>query len=183
MGGLAIARDGDDVALACRPMARPRRIQGYDYTGVQRYFLTICAHDRAPHFTRDESVALVVQQFLQTAAATAIAILVYCVMPDHMHLLLEGLSDGADLITFMKHAKQQSAWEFKLRFRKRLWQEGYFEHVLRDSERIEAIIEYIVNNPVRKGLVERPEDYPYWGSSVYSREEILRFIGYASHQR
>ena len=97
-------------------------------------------------------VDLVVQQFPQTAAVTDIAILVYCVMPDHVHLLLEGLSDNADLITFMKDAKQQSAWQSKQHFRKRL-------------------------------LVERPEDYPYWGSSVYSREEILRFIGYASHRR
>ncbi len=162
-------------------MARPRRIEGYDYTGAQRYFLTICTHDRAPHFLCDDPVDLVMRQFLQSAAAEGFAILVYCLMPDHMHLLVEGVSGGADLITFTKDAKQRSAWLFKRRFRQRLWQEGYWEHVLRDSERIEDIIEYIVNNPLRKGLVERPEDYPYWGSSVYTREAILKFIGYASH--
>jgi hypothetical protein len=51
--------------------------------------------------------------------------------------------------------------------------------VVRDSERTEGIIEYIVNNPLRKNLVENPRDYPYWGSSVYDREAILRFIGCA----
>jgi REP element-mobilizing transposase RayT len=160
-------------------MARPTRIRGYDYTGVQQYFLTICTHDRVQHFTNGVVVDLVVRHFLQTAAEYSMAILVYCVMPDHVHLLIEGMSDESDLLAFTSKAKQRTAWEFKSRFNQRLWQKGYWEHVVRDSERTEGIIEYIVNNPLRKNLVENPRDYPYWGSSVYDREAILRFIGCA----
>jgi len=163
-------------------MARPRRIPQYDYTGLQRYFLTICTHERVAHFTDAEIVKLVIDQFLRLAAQEGIAISVYCVMPDHIHLLVEGTDDGANLTKFVSLAKQHSGYAFKQKYKKRLWQEGYYEHVLRDAERTEEVIEYTVSNPVRSKLVRSPDEYPHWGSTIYTRKEILEFIGYASHR-
>ncbi len=40
-----------------------------------------------------------------------------------------------------------------------VWQEESFDHVLRTSESLKEKIEYIRQNPVRRGLVVRPEDY------------------------
>jgi hypothetical protein len=40
-----------------------------------------------------------------------------------------------------------------------MWQEESFDHVLRSEERLEETVEYIRQNPVRRGLVARPEDY------------------------
>jgi len=105
------------------------------------------------------------------------AIVAYCVMPDHVHLLVDGESDDADLTTFVKLAKQHTGYWFKQKSGKRLWQKGYYEHVLRDEERTEDVVFYIIANPVRKNIVERPTDYPYWGSGLYSREELLHSIG------
>jgi hypothetical protein len=56
----------------------------------------------------------------------------------------------------------------------RLHAESY---IGRTSESTRAIVRYIVNNPVRAGLVTDPADYPHWGSSRYSREEMLEYIG------
>lgn len=158
-------------------MARPRRIPHYDYTGVQRYFITTCTLDRTPCCTDQAVVGLIVDAFLQTATEHAFTIVVYCVMPDHIHLLLDGDHDGADLKTFMKVAKQRAGFQFKKHTGRRLWQEGYYEHVLRDVEKTEDVIRYIINNPIRKGLVANPLDYPYWGSTRFSREELLHSIG------
>ena len=163
-------------------MARPRRLPAFDYTGVQRYFLTICTLDRLAHFIAAERVKLVVGQILRIATQEGMTIPVYLLMPDHAHLLVDGENDAADLKTFMKLAKQHSGYEFKKKYQAQLWQAGYYEHVLRDAERTEEVIEYIVSNPVRGKLVESPVDYPYWGSTVYTREEILDFIGWASHR-
>ncbi|MGH9387032.1 MAG: transposase, partial [Vicinamibacterales bacterium] len=55
-----------------------------------------------------------------------------------------------------------------------LWQGGYYDHVLRDSESFLGAARYIVMNPVRAGLVQRSEDYPLLGSTEYSLAEILR---------
>ena len=164
-------------------MSRPRRIRQFPYTGVQRYFLTICTHDRAPYFKDAGAVKLVLDHITKTAARNAIAILAYCFMPDHVHLLVDGVDDSADLVASMKLAKQHSGYAFKQTRRACLWQEGYYEHVLRDAEKTEEVMEYIVSNPVRSKLVETPVDYPHWGSTEYRREQILEFIGYASHRR
>lgn len=42
-----------------------------------------------------------------------------------------------------------------------IWQRGYHDHALRDDEDYFVRIQYLVNNPVRAGLVERIEDYPF----------------------
>jgi putative transposase len=121
-------------------------------------------------------VDLVLDQFQRIASDEGIAILVYCVMPDHVHLLVEGQEDDADLKTFVKRAKQHSGFHFKQKYEKRLWQEGYYEHVLREPENTSEVMAYVVNNPVRKGIVDQPVDYPHWGSTVYTRTEILESI-------
>jgi REP element-mobilizing transposase RayT len=158
-------------------MARPRRIPGYPYTGVQRYFLTFCTKDRATHFTTHAIVDPIVDRILQAAADEEIAVIVYLMMPDHVHMLVDGESDESDLESFMKLAKQKTGYWFKQGRGRRLWQEGYYEHVLRDDERTEDVIGYILENPLRKNLVVDVMHYPFWGSSLYTREELLRSIG------
>jgi REP element-mobilizing transposase RayT len=98
-------------------------------------------------------------------------------MPDHLHLLVDGQHEGSELLPFMKIAKQRTGYAFKQRTGKRLWQAGYFEHILRNEERTEDVVFYIIANPIRKHLVESVLDYPFWGSQVCSREDLLRSVG------
>jgi REP-associated tyrosine transposase len=94
-------------------------------------------------------------------------------MPDHAHILVEGLTAAADLRSFAKMAKQRSGGVYRRRFRERLWQEGYFERVLRDLDDAWECARYIINNPVRAGLVGLPHDYPFLGASEWSLNELL----------
>lgn len=43
----------------------------------------------------------------------------------------------------------------------RVWQDESFDHVLRSDESLNAKTDYVRQNPVRKGLVARPEDYKW----------------------
>ena len=56
-------------------------------------------------------------------------------------------------------------------YRKRIqgtfWQKSFGDHFLRAEEQVEHVAEHILQNPVRAGLVERREDYPFSGSLVY----------------
>lgn len=97
-------------------------------------------------------------------------------MPDHMHLLAEGTSDQADLRSAVTRPKQLSGFDFAAMRRRRLWQKGYFERVLRNDESVPDVIRYIIENPVRARLVKSPSEYTFWGSGVYSREELLEAI-------
>ena len=112
---------------------RPRRLPHYDYSGPQRYFLTLCTFERRRHFTNGAVVTLVHDQFLRTAMEFEFAILAYCYMPDHLHLLAEGLGEASSLPAFAALAKQRAAFVTRTMLPARVWQKGYFERVLRDE--------------------------------------------------
>ena len=162
-------------------MARPRRIPGHAYVGVQRYFLTICTLDRAEYLTDPQVVSVIVDRFLQTAREKGMAIIVYCVMPDHVHLLVDGEDDSSEMEPFVSLAKQRAGYWFSQCHGKKLWQKGYYDHVLRAEEKTEDVVFYIIANPIRKKLVENVMDYPFWGSGIYTREELLASIGLRHH--
>jgi putative transposase len=94
-------------------------------------------------------------------------------MPDHLHLLLEGAREDSDLRTFMRAFKQASAIVFARNGGGRLWQKGYFEHVLRDDEDTTRVIRYIAANPVRAGLAMTPLEHPFTGSDVFDLAALL----------
>ncbi len=99
-----------------------------------------------------------------------------CFIPDHLHLLTEGLSEDADLRRFVHEFKQRSAFEYKRAAGQPLWQARYHDHVLRNDEATKSVAGYIIQNPVRAGLVEDPRRYPFLGSEVYAMEDLLESV-------
>ncbi len=90
------------------------------------------------------------------------------VMPDHAHLILTPLTDKAKaavvtLAEIMSGIKGTSSHRINKRLQRsgRLWQEESFDRVLRSSEKLDEKIEYVRNNPLRKGLVLTTEDYEW----------------------
>lgn len=90
------------------------------------------------------------------------------VMPDHVHVILTPLTDeekGAVnmLARIMSGIKGTSSHRINKRLGRtgRIWQEESFDRVLRSSEKLEEKVEYVRNNPVRKGLVARAEEWPW----------------------
>jgi putative transposase len=152
---------------------RPHRLAAFSYKGPHRYSLTFCSHRRRTLFIKADVAQEALSQILQSAAKQAFAIFAYCFMPDHLHLLVEGQSDGADLITFAKDIKQRIAYHYPRTHGGDIWQKGYFERVLRDDEATLTVAKYILANPVRKDLVKEPRDYPFSGSAVWTWEQLL----------
>jgi putative transposase len=79
-------------------------------------------------------------------------------MPDHIHAILSFARDQpmSQIIGDWKH--------FHRHANKVGWQEGFFDHRLRDDERgeqLEAKLTYIRRNPVVAGLCAKPEDWPW----------------------
>ena len=137
------------------------RLNGFDYIGVFCYSLTICTYQRRAVFVDGNLVDSVSQQILRTSNEHAFEVLAYCFMPDHLHLLAGGLTDDASLLRFMKAWKQQTGYEYARQHHARLWQVGYFDHILRSDESVLKHARYIVGNPVRAGLVRNVDDYPF----------------------
>jgi REP element-mobilizing transposase RayT len=154
------------------PHYYPRHLETFDYIGMHRYFLTFCTDGRAKRFEDREQVDVAQSQILRAAGEQGFEITVYCYMPDHAHLLVRGTYEAAEALTFISRAKQYSAFHYKRRFLRRLWQRYSYEHVLREDIEEAATIRYIIDNPVRAGMVKRPAEYPFTGSMRYTIEEL-----------
>jgi REP element-mobilizing transposase RayT len=125
-------------------------------------FVTFCCGclDPLPASVRD----IVLGHCLHDQGTKA-AIHAVVVMPDHAHLLLTPLRelDGSaySLVEILQGIKSASAHSLNRALGRSgpVWQEESFDHVLRSVESFEEKVEYIRQNPVRRGLVSRPEDY------------------------
>jgi len=89
------------------------------------------------------------------------------VMPDHVHLVFTPLEDSEGnpygLAEIMHSIKGASAKSLNKALNRsgHVWQDESFDHILRSEEAIRSKVEYICQNPVRKGLVASEEDYPW----------------------
>lgn len=88
------------------------------------------------------------------------------VMPDHVHTILTPLIDNQQteifsLVKIMQKIKGASARAINQRLTRSgsVWQEESFDHILRSSESLDAKVEYVLQNPVRKGLVKDWQGY------------------------
>ena len=89
-------------------------------------------------------------------------------MPDHVHLLVVVPErEGQSLNGWIKALKTVLGKTLlALGVEKPHWQEGFFDHVLRHNEGHKSKRDYILQNPVRAGLCQHPEDWPYQGEIV-----------------
>jgi len=156
-------------------MARPRRLAAFGYLGYFAYSLTFCTIRRQRLFAEKPAVALVLGQILRTAGERQFELLAYCFMPDHLHLLVQGVAEDAHLPSFARLVRQRTAVDFRRRFGAALWQPGYCEHALRRCEDMLATAQYIANNPVRAGLAPTPAAWPFTGGKLLPRAVLETF--------
>ena len=147
-------------------MSRPPRLAGFSYRGAHRYFLTFCTYKRRECFRNPEIAAMVVRHFRRTARREGFAILAYCVMPDHVHLLVEGTKPQSDMRRFVKATKQSSGQVYSRMKNGSLWNEGYDDRILKQDTDPREVARYIVWTPVRAGLSDTPAAYPFLGSDL-----------------
>ena len=89
-------------------------------------------------------------------------------MPDHVHMILTPLIDKQRGETFSLMRITQSlkgasarAINQTLHYHGPVWQQESFDHVLRSSEGLDASFDYVLQNPVRRGLVRDWREYPW----------------------
>src|SRR4051794_33116027 len=104
---------------------RPRRLTGVSYVGLQRYFVTTCTSFRKPIFNDTGIAAAVIAKVLVAADRFKFAVVAYCAMPDHLHLLLLAETEDANLEKFIKFAKQVTGYAYRRATKQSLWQPGY----------------------------------------------------------
>jgi REP element-mobilizing transposase RayT len=153
--------------------------------------ITKCRHPRRRLDLSAQSVAPHVVRALLAARETGRCyLLAWCLMSDHIHILLAPrdtraeATDGSAPVGAPSSGRPSSArlsplsrfvagWASSaahlvnraVRSRGALWQEGFYDHSVRRDERLGDIVDYIHQNPVRRGLTEHPEAWR-WSSAT-----------------
>src|SRR5690606_33354604 len=127
------------------------------------YLVTTVTDQRRPLFYSLPLARTVVRTLYRVFYAETLC---YCLMPDHLHWLLQ-LRENGELSQVVQLVKSVSAHAINRQVKlplPRVWQPGFDDHALRKEEDVRAVARYVVANPLRAGLVQRIGDYPHWNA-------------------
>lgn len=152
------------------PEWKPQRLPDFSYTGPYVYFVTLCLQNRSALFGQviplHEGAGVRLKGPGQMASLwlskleekyPGVTLVESVVMPDHVHLVLQGAGSETDLRRMMQWFKTHTtnAYIRKVRegefppFEGHLWQRSYYEHIIRNEEDLRGTCEYVQNNPLR----------------------------------
>jgi REP element-mobilizing transposase RayT len=145
---------------------RPLRLERVFAAGPL-YFVTFCTHERQRFLAKNEVHTAFVRFAKRAQCNFNVAVGRYVVMPDHVHLFVRG-DYNFRLGPWIGALKQALAKAAMLsRAKGQIWEEGFFDHVLRSNESYSQKWNYVREDPVRAGLVNSTADWPYKGEIVY----------------
>jgi putative transposase len=130
------------------------------------YFVTTCARQRRPIFANPRTAEILRDELVSAHARHGWSVGHYVVMPDHLHFFCasDGSGDAASLSRFVGAFKQWTAKRMiAAGAQGPIWQPQFFDHLLRSNESYANKWAYVVENPVRAGIVARRDEWPYAG--------------------
>jgi len=141
------------------------RLNGFDYTQTQNYFITIVVHERMQLLSEiingnlllnaaGKMISNVIDEFPNRFPNTKIICSI--VMPNHIHFVInnEGGHYIPEIIRWFKsvttvkyiHGVKELGWQS---FYKTFWQRNYYDHIIRDQNDYNRIVNYIKDNPTK----------------------------------
>ena len=122
----------------------------------------LASSGHGPTWLRQPQIAAIVKQSLHHFDGSHYQLLAYCLMPNHVHLLVRLPEESPPLMRSLQRIKGFSALQAnKLLGRTgSFWQSESYDHIVRKGE-LERIIIYIVKNPVKAGLVGGWQKWPF----------------------
>lgn len=169
------------------PERKVIRLKDYDYSQNGAYFVTICTNNRAPYFgvlsspsvgadlcVRPKAAYNIIEHWLLEIpkAFENTSIDIYTIMPDHIHLIIRidrplhaGGHAGPPLQRMMQWFKTMTTNEYTKGVKagvlppydKKLWQRGFYDHVIRNEADYLECMEYIEQNPLKAHLLKQKD--------------------------
>ncbi len=149
------------------PKRKQLRIKDFDYSDAGAYFVTICTSDRRKVFWSDcrgelcspenlplSETGLIVNKEISKLEFIYNNVNVdkYCIMPDHIHLILRIESEENGRTQFaptLSRIIKQFKGAITKQIGKSVWQRSFYDHKIRNHEDYLEIWEYIENNPCK----------------------------------
>jgi REP element-mobilizing transposase RayT len=129
------------------------------------WFGTADTRNQMPVFAKPASADYAVKVLREQAPKRGVSLLLYCVMPEHIHVL--SVIESGDLIAYFGAVKSilANAWNARGHDGK-LWQRSFHDSGVRRAEDMDELISYILQNPVKAGLAAKWQDYRWLGGTL-----------------
>lgn len=159
----------------------PRRARQHSESGI--YHVMLRGINRDPIFLDDTDRASFLACLTAAKEASGCHVLAYCLMPNHVHLLLRAA--GEPIGTVVKRLGVRYSWRFNNRHGRvgHLFQDRFKSKPVDDDAYLVTLLRYIWNNPVEAALVDRPEHFRWSSrhllgcpSALLDERELLRLI-------
>ena len=146
----------------------PWGLKRYQDTG-DLHFVTFSCYPRRPLLETHHAQPLFEWALEQARIHYGLGVLGYVIMPEHVHLLVSEPERG-NLATALKAMKQSVARRLVGRGQ-HFWQERYYDFNVRTGKKRIEKLRYMHRNPVKRGLVDKPEDWPWSSFRHYATGE------------
>jgi len=124
-----------------------------------------------PTYLREPRIAQIVMDEIRRLDGARYNLLACCIMPNHVHLVADfsRFDDGrherrlSPLSEALRLLKGRSARYSNLELKRegKFWQDESYDHFVRDNEELTRVLNYVVENPVKAGLVKAWDDWKY----------------------
>ena len=125
----------------------------------QTYMVTSATWERRSLFRNERWARLLIDTLFHYRGG-AYLLHEFVIMPDHFHILLTPRTSLEKAVQFIKGGFSYRAKK-ELGSNMEIWQKGFSDHRIRDAGDCLGHVAYIRENPVRKHLCGRAEEYPY----------------------
>ncbi len=143
---------------------RPR-LKGFAYDGGHAYHIVFNTAEHRPVLVGALAES-VIRSLIEAAAATSFEVVVFTVMPDHVHVLIQSRDEAANPVKFVQRCKQRPGHAYRRDTGHHLWLPSFYDRVVRRGDDAREIALYILDNPVRAGLMNSGEAWPYSGGTL-----------------
>lgn len=129
------------------------------------YFITTCTYRRRPLLAGEEAAVILIDEWRSARERHGWAVGRYVMMPEHVHFFAAAEVDAKRLSKFMQAWKQWTSKRMarELKLSATIWQEEFFDHILRSGESYSQKWQYVRENPVRAGFVASADEWPFQG--------------------
>lgn len=116
-----------------------------------------------PHWLKNEAVASMVAESLHFIAQDWVEISCFTIMANHVHVLMRPKNNVPGLMNILQRHKSFTGKTGNeiLQRNGQFWEHESYDHVVRNAEEFERIVAYILNNPVKAGLVKKWQDWKW----------------------
>jgi putative transposase len=138
---------------------------------MRAFFVTIATYQKKCLLQKQQNAELFLDVLRHYEADSQFTIHAFVIMPDHVHIVLSPAKAGTieKSVQFIK-----GGFSFRLKkelgFPGEVWQQRFHDHRLRDESEFFAAVEYTHQNPVRRGLCRRPEDFLFSSANPFRRD-------------